>query len=206
MLIIQHRINTTQDLSKVPPDRGVELDLREDGSRLVLQHDPCRGGEDFENYLKHYKHAFMVVNIKSEGLEELALPLLRKYAVKDYFFLDLSLPALVRCMRAKQKNIAVRFSEYESFEQCLTFKDKAKWVWVDCFHGVPYGLRDYSHLAKHFKLCIVSPELQGYSTRHIGTFRKALSGYRIDAICTKYPKAWIRLPWESHSEKSHSAG
>jgi len=51
---IAHRINTIEELGKIPREYGVELDLRDFGDRLILQHDPFKDGEDFEEYLKHY--------------------------------------------------------------------------------------------------------------------------------------------------------
>ena len=48
MEFIAHRINTIEELKQVPTEYGVELDLRDFGERLVLQHDPFKDGEDFE--------------------------------------------------------------------------------------------------------------------------------------------------------------
>ena len=69
MLYVAHRINTAAQLSDVPPEYGVELDLRDRGDRLVLQHDPFKDGEDFETYLRHYRHRLMILNVKSERIE-----------------------------------------------------------------------------------------------------------------------------------------
>ena len=64
MQFIAHRINTIDELKKVPTNFGVELDLRDYGNRLILQHDPFTDGEDFEEYLKHNNHGLMILNIK----------------------------------------------------------------------------------------------------------------------------------------------
>ncbi|MDG0794535.1 hypothetical protein OMP38_29615 [Cohnella ginsengisoli] len=64
MEYIAHRINTVAELKMVPHEYGVELDLRDYGDRLILQHDPFTDGEDFEEYLKHYQHGTMILNIK----------------------------------------------------------------------------------------------------------------------------------------------
>ena len=50
--MIAHRINTLDELKKLPLSCGVELDLRDHGERLIMQHDPFTDGEDFEDYLK----------------------------------------------------------------------------------------------------------------------------------------------------------
>lgn len=69
MEFITHRINIIDELKQVPFEYGVELDLRDYGDRLILQHDPFKDGEDFEEYLKHYNHRTMILNIKSERVE-----------------------------------------------------------------------------------------------------------------------------------------
>ncbi len=190
MLFIRHRINTLADLQTVPAHMGIELDLRERGNELILQHDACADGERFEDLLKAYRHAFMIVNVKCEGVEDAALALLKKYKVRDYFFLDLSFPALMNLAKQGEKNVAVRFSEREPLEACLAAKDLARWVWVDCFTRLPLEGKSYAELSKHFKLCIVSPELQRHDPARIDEFKKLLAPYSIDAVCTKHPDRW----------------
>ena len=51
MKYISHRVNTIDDLIKTPKEYGVERDLRDLGDRIILQHDPFKGGQDFEKYL-----------------------------------------------------------------------------------------------------------------------------------------------------------
>lgn len=192
MLYIRHRINSLAQLATVPPHMGIELDLRPNGSQLILQHDAFGAGERFEDLLKAYRHAFMIVNVKSEGVEDAALALLKQYNVRDYFFLDLSFPTLVRLARQGENNVAVRFSEHEPLEACLAAKDLARWVWVDCFTRLPLDQNSYAALSKHFKLCVVSPELEHHDPSRIDEFKKLLAPYAIDAVCTKYPDRWQR--------------
>src|SRR5215813_649397 len=94
MLYIAHRINTVEQLKQVPVECGVELDLRDSGDRLILQHDPFSTGEDFEEYLHHWRHRLMILNIKSERIEHRVLELIKQFAVRDYFFLDSSFPMI----------------------------------------------------------------------------------------------------------------
>ena len=91
MEFISHRINTIDELINTPNNFGVELDLRDYGDKIILQHDPFLPGEDFEKYLKYYKHGTMILNVKSERIELRILDLLKKYNVKKYFFLVFSL-------------------------------------------------------------------------------------------------------------------
>ncbi len=190
MLYIRHRINTVKDLKTVPADMGIELDVRYEGDKLILHHDPFVTGELFEDLLKEYNHKMIILNVKTEGIEEEVLRLIKKYNVKDYFFLDVSFPALIKLVKAGENNIAVRFSEYEPIEQCLSVKGMVHWVWVDCFNKLPLDDKSYKDLKSHFKICLVSPELQKYPTDRINEFKSIVKNYDIDAVCTKVPDLW----------------
>ncbi len=187
MEIIVHRINTVAELKNVPPEYGVELDLRDRGDRLILQHDPFKGGDDFEEYLKHYRHGTMILNVKSERIEPRVLELVRQYNVKDYFFLDSSFPMMMTLALQGVKNSAVRFSEYEGLDTVLALKGLVRWVWVDCFTRLPIDGENYRRLKDAgFNVCLVSPELQGRPDDLDG-YRAYLRRENIvfDAVCTK---------------------
>lgn len=169
---------------------GIEVDIRYNRNELILQHDAFKSGEPFESLLKEYNHAFIILNIKSEGIEDETTSLISKYGIKDYFFLDLSFPALIKLTKRGERNIAVRFSEYEPLEQALVLKGKVNWVWVDCFNKLPIDGNSYNELKKYFKICLVSPELQNHPIAMIDEFKKLITGYNIDAVCTKAPDLW----------------
>ena len=187
MEFISHRINTIDELRNVPTDCGVEIDLRDNGDRLILAHDPFKDGEDFEDYLKHYHHGTMILNIKSERIEHRTLELLQKYEIKKYFFLDSSFPMIYLLTKAGEHNIAVRYSEYEGLDTILNMKNKVKWVWVDCFSKLPINQESFALLKNAgFKLCLVSPELQGQDEK-LEEYKSYLQSEKIefDAICCK---------------------
>lgn len=190
MLYIAHRINTIAQLEEVPVEYGVELDLRDHGSRLILQHDPFTDGEDFEEYLRHYRHGLMILNIKSERIEHRVLELVQKYRVPDYFFLDSSFPMIRLLSQQGEKKIAVRFSEFEPIESALALAGAVDWVWVDCFTKMPLDEQTASRLKEHFKLCAVSPELQKRPVTEIPAYAAELRPYTVDAVCTKRPELW----------------
>jgi len=195
MEYIAHRINTIEELKQIPSEYGVELDLRDYGRRLILQHDPFKDGEDFEEYLKHYNHGTMILNIKSERIEFKVLDLIKKYNIKKYFFLDSSFPMIYLLTNSGEKNIALRFSEYEGLDTILNMKSKVKWVWVDCFTRLSITKKDYNILKQNgFNLCLVSPELQNQEHKLL-EYKKYLIKEQIvfDAICTKMYniKKWI---------------
>ena len=53
MLYIAHRINTIEELKSVPLEFGVELDLRDNGNQIIIQHDPFKDGTNFEEIATH---------------------------------------------------------------------------------------------------------------------------------------------------------
>jgi hypothetical protein len=187
MKFIAHRINTVEELKKIPTEYGVELDLRDRGERLILQHDPFKDGEDFEEYLKHYHHGLMILNIKSERIEHRVLELVHKYNVREYFLLDSSFPMIFLLSNEGEKNIALRFSELEGLDTILSMKGKVKWVWVDCFTKLPIDNKNFQILKEAgFQLCLVSPELQKRES-DLADYKDYLhrEGVLFDAICTK---------------------
>lgn len=191
MQYIAHRINTAAALAAVPPEYGVELDLRDRGVRLILQHDPFADGEDFDSYLPHYRHGLMILNVKSERIEPRVLELVRAANVPDYFFLDCSFPMIRWLVSRGERKIAVRFSEFEPVESALALAGQVEWVWVDCFTKMPLTPDVYAKLKEAgFKLCGVSPELQGRPVETIAAYAEELRPYPLDAICTKRPDLW----------------
>lgn len=184
---IAHRINTIEELKALPQEFGVELDLRDYGDHLILQHDPFVKGVRFDEYLKHYQHGTMILNIKSERIEQHALELLRKFNIIDYFFLDSSFPMIYQLSKQGETRCAIRFSEFEGMDTVLKMKDKVEWVWVDCFSRLPITKENYQTLkSSGFKLCLVSPELQSRE-KDIEQYKEQLldAGIIFDAICTK---------------------
>ncbi len=192
MLYIAHRINKASQLRQVPVEYGIELDLRDHGDRIVLQHDPYiqADAEDFEEFLAGYSHSTIILNIKSERIEWKVLELLKQFSIVNYFFLDSSFPMIRALNKSGERQIAVRFSEFEPIESVVALAGQVEWVWVDCFSKLPLDDNSYPRLRQHFKTCIVSPELQGHSLDMIPLFAEQLRSYPVDAICSKRPDLW----------------
>lgn len=188
MHFIAHRINQLEALRQVPAQFGCEIDLRDRGERLILQHDPFKDGEDAEPFFAEYNnHGTLILNVKSERIEDTILPLMQKYKIENYFFLDSSLPMIVNLTKRGEKRIALRYSEFETIETVLNFSGLVEWVWIDCFTRLSLDQKDYQRLKEaNFKLCLVSPELQG-RPEDIAPYKKQMADDDIvmDAICTK---------------------
>lgn len=208
MEVILHRINTSDKLKDASKNMGIEIDIRYHENDLILHHDPFHHHENkkpekFEEFLKSWGHkGIMILNLKSEGLEDECIRLMNQYKIKKWFFLDMSMPYFVRYAELAAANsiegfgpdnLAVRFSEKEAIEYALKFRSKAGWVWVDCFTYMPLD-KEISQLLKSngFKTCLVSPELQKHDPAHIEKFKEILKtqGISLDAVCTKYPDLW----------------
>lgn len=201
MLYICHRINTIEELEKVPENCGVEVDLRDDlDGNVYIEHNPFAKGENFESYLKRYsKRKEMILNIKSERIEYAVLELLEKYKITSYFFLDSSFPMIATLTQQGNSQIALRFSEYEGMDLLENMEGKVRWVWVDCFTKMPLTIENYERIKKMgYKICIVSPELQGQKEK-IETYAEYLKNNKLipDAVCTKQYN--IEL-WEKYFE------
>jgi hypothetical protein len=185
-----HRINTIKELKQIPEKYGVEIDLRDnqESSNIHLCHDPFELGEDFEEFLMNYNHSFIILNVKSERIEWKIIDLLKKYNIENYFFLDSSFPMIYQLANKGERNIAIRFSEYEGLDTIINMKNKVSWVWVDCFTKNPLTLEIYKILKEmNYKLCFVSPELQQQPEKleeYKVFFKK--NNIVFDMICTKH--------------------
>ncbi|ACA86278.1 phosphatidylinositol-specific phospholipase C/glycerophosphodiester phosphodiesterase family protein [Shewanella woodyi] len=195
MIIVKHRINTRTILATTPHNQGVEIDIRTIGNRLILQHDPFTAGEALEQWLQEYKHKLLILNVKEEGLEHQIIEMMNQYNISNYFFLDQSVPFLIRTAKLGEKRCAVRVSEYESIETALSLQGLVDWVWIDSFN-TPYITSDMVHTLKkaNYKICLVSPELHSLNRgSEIITVKQRIKNFKhmIDAVCTKYPQRWL---------------
>ena len=194
MKLISHRRNTVSELLATDSKYGIEVDIRSKGDRLIIHHDPFVAGESFNEWIDAYRHGTLILNVKEEGLEARLIALMQSKGIADYFFLDQSFPFLVKWSKAGEHRCAVRVSEFESIETALTLAGKVDWVWVDCFTRFPLSEHDARSLKDAgFKLCLVSPELQGRDANveipHLVSLLKERN-IAADAVCTKHTNLW----------------
>jgi len=194
MKLIAHRRNTLDELLATDPKYGIEVDIRSQGDRLIIHHDPFVEGTSFDEWIQAYQHGTLILNVKEEGLESRLIALMSAFSIEDYFFLDQSFPFLIKGAKAGHARAAVRVSEFETIDTALTLAGKVNWVWVDCFTKFPLSTNDASRLKDAgFKLCLVSPELQGRDPHiEIPQLAALLRDRNIicDAICTKQAALW----------------
>jgi len=160
MQIICHRINTISELKTIPQEYGVEIDIRAYGTKLILNHEAYEYGDELEEYLKHFNHAFIIFNVKEAGVEQEVISLAEKYNIENYFLLDVEFPFIYKATRKNNfKKIAIRFSEAEPIEMALAQRGFLDWVWVDTNTKLPLDRYAYNKLKQaNFKFCLVCPE------------------------------------------------
>ena len=197
MELIYHRRNSVDSIIAADTKYGVEVDIRSYGDDLIIHHDPFSPGILFSEWLAHYKHGTLILNVKEEGLESRLTKLMYDKEITNYFFLDQSFPFLIKWSKAGERRCAVRVSEYESIETALVLSKEIDWVWIDCFSKFPLTSVEYKTLkSAGFKLCLVSPELQGRDpVMGITSMANFLieNHMVMDAVCTKRPDLWEKM-------------
>lgn len=194
MEIIAHRCNSIKKLIETPKRLGVEVDIRSYGADLIIHHDPFEKGVLFEDWLKNFSHETLILNVKEEGLEEKLIYLMESKGINKYFFLDQSFPFLLKYKNLCAGRCAVRLSEFEAIQTVLNLSGQVNWVWVDSFSSFPIGKSELIDLKEaNFKICIVSPELQGKEPEvEIPRLKELLQSFdiTIEAVCTKRYDIW----------------
>jgi len=197
MTIIAHRINTIEELQELPPDYGVEIDIRAYNGRLILSHDPYQDGEALEEFLAEVGNRFVVFNIKESGIEDDVVDLAARYEVTEYFLLDVEFPYIYAASRESSfGKMAIRFSEAEPLAAAIENADFVDWVWVDTNTQLPLHRNNYRKLSEAgYRICLVSPGRWGRPEDidpYISTLQN--EGINIDAVMTSTDNAekWKR--------------
>lgn len=202
MQIIIHRINKINNLKEIPQKYGVEIDVRGYGDKILLNHDPIDDPTKYdglEEYLRNFKHAFIIFNIKESGYEQRIIDIAEKYGIpkEKYFLLDVEFPYLYRSTRKEGiREIAVRYSEAEPIEmaeaQIINNQPLLDWVWIDTNTTLPLDKNIINKL-KPFKTCLVCPERWGRS-QDIKSYAKKIKelDFQLDAVMTslRYAEQW----------------
>ena len=191
--LIVHRVNSIEILNSIDTTLGCEIDIRTDGSKLILNHNPFKKGDNLVDYLDEYHHGTLVLNIKETGIESIVLKEVQKRNIKSYFLLDVEMPYSIKAFIKNEKNLAVRFSEYEPIENVDIFKNKFNWIWVDSVTKVPISDENFQTINK-FNVCVVCPSLWKRSD-DINKEKYKLSKYNFDNLKVitkhKYIDTWL---------------
>jgi len=197
MDIIVHRVNKIKLLKNIHINYGVEIDVRDSGKTLVIQHDPFKKGLQLHKFLSSYKQkGLLLIDVKSEGIEYQILKILKKFKIRNFFFLNSTYPVIIELIK-KKKNF-IRVSDFESFENIYRLKNNIKWIWLEIFNKMYLTKKQILYLKKKtINVCLVSPELHGGNVNDIFRIQKIIKNNKIqiDAICVKqkFIKYWDQL-------------
>lgn len=166
---------------------GIETDIRDCSGRLVISHNPPKGNEMlveefFSLYQSYHIDAFLALNIKADGLQDLLIPLIERYRIKNYFCFDMSVCDTIPYIE-KGLKIASRSSEFEPY---LPFYDHSVAVWVDYFKGNTDIFEEIAKYTDDGKYAyIVSSELHKLPHENMWKVLKNITGDFY--LCTDYP-------------------
>jgi glycerophosphoryl diester phosphodiesterase len=173
---------------------GVEIDLREFDSNLVLSHDfPSVNSEKIEHIDEVWKllnsNITVAYNIKEDGLSNLLKQFLDQCNIHNQFAFDMSVSESVK-YKYLGIETAVRVSEIEpvNLEHFAT-NDGIKKIWLDSFK-TDWWIHDLKTLEalRGSQIFIVSPELHGRDPQKVWSQGKSLLAENFDIyICTDHP-------------------
>ena len=195
MEIIIHRINKISELKKIPIEFGTEIDIRANGSQLILNHEPKKKGDKFEDYLENYKNGTLVLNIKESGIEDEVIKKIKIFKkIKSFFLLDVEIPYLFQSLKNNNKYCAIRTSYYEPLSSNQKFKKIFNWLWIDTIKMISFNNKFEKEILKNFKKCLVCPERWGKPQQikiYKNYFKK--NNIHLDAVMTsmRYSKKWL---------------
>ena len=170
---------------------GVETDIRDSQNELVISHDIASGDDlllkdFFELYSEVGDNLPLAINVKSDGLQDRLLTLLKNYNVHNYFVFDMSVPDHYVYSKKNIKSFT-RHSEIEPHPPLLK---ESKGVWLDQFIDDWVSVEVIERYIEMDKdVCIVSPELHG---RDYNKAWEKYSKVTFDSknsiyICTDFP-------------------
>tara|TARA_Y100000389_G_scaffold68820_1_gene65354 strand:+ start:8253 stop:8816 length:564 start_codon:yes stop_codon:yes gene_type:complete len=182
-------------LRKISTFFGTEIDIRSNGSKLILNHEPNTKGDKLEDYLSEYKHGTLILNIKEAGIENEVIKKVKQAKINSYFLLDVEYPYIFKSIKKKQKNIAIRFSEIESINNAKLLQKNFNWIWIDTITKLPIN-KENLKVIKKYNSCVVCPERWG-RPREIKSYWKKMIKLKFvpNAIMCeeKYANMWNNL-------------
>lgn len=148
---------------------GLETDIRDHLSALVINHDPptltdpALSATSILTRLAEVKSgAPVALNVKSDGLVPLLQRECEALASLNYYCFDMSWPQLLLFVRSGIP-VALRVSEWESLDYSLFARLGIPIrVWLDAFESEWWlGSPEIDELCKRGQVSVVSPEIHG---------------------------------------------
>ena len=178
---------------------GIETDIRDVGSQIVIEHDAFQPGTTTLEQLFDFAatngcKGVLGLNIKADGLVDAVVEMLERFGLDRHFFFDMSIPETLRYLRRTGERTFLRYSDCEIPDATLV--TRAGGLWIDCFEPgrddvVADGLAYAQERGLPF--CLVSPELHKREPEEYWTrFLPMVSDSKY--ICTDFPdRVWAAL-------------
>ncbi len=184
---------------------GFESDVRDYRGRMVISHDiaddSCQDAEEVFQWLAaHGDRACFAINVKADGLKDMLKEKLERYAIKNYFLFDMSVPQMVEYSEAGLRF----FTRQSEYEEQPTMYQQAAGIWMDGFESMDWVTEELlkSHMGLGKEVCLVSPELHKRTDRR--QFWERLGSWDIDRskvlLCTDCPDEARRF-FRMHSRR-----
>ena len=171
-------------------DYGIELDVRDKSSKIVISHDPPNNQfilleELLYFYSSNFKKTTIALNIKSDGIALELKKLINEFKIHNYFTFDMSIPEMVQ-----YKTYGLKFfSRLSEFENDPILIDEAEGIWLDSFSKEWYNdIAIIKLLESQKSLCIVSSELHGRDNTKLWEMIKNINGHEKLVLCTDNPE------------------
>lgn len=166
---------------------GIETDIRDFGTEIVISHDPAIGGElALEELFEAFAHSesTLALNIKSDGLSHKLAKIIPESERSHYFAFDMSGPEYF-----KYGELGIRtFDRRSEFETGFGTGKKPDGIWLDAFTRDSWMLEWLAGGdGETIDTVVVSPELHGRP--HLDFWRglKELNVTDKLSICTDFP-------------------
>ena len=197
MKVYRHRVNSIDELLQTSRSFGVEIDIRTWGEEIIVTHDPFVYTElSLSLFLQSYRHNGIILNVKEEGLENRVQEILAINGVSDYFFLDQTIPYMLKLLNKGENRTSHKLSDIESIENLKLIQPKPGWVWVDSWSGSWEHLRQIEEVNKlGYRTCLCSPDVHRADyLAELNSLQRMIKDMNLsfDAVCTKYPEKWSK--------------
>jgi hypothetical protein len=176
---------------------GTETDVRDSLGDLVICHDipaPGKSHLTLSELLSMYSLIFknknkptLALNIKSDGLGDLLLQLLKSYPQVIYFCFDMSVPELFRYI----KSGLISFTRQSEFEKYPSLYEESAGIWMDIFTTEWFSADIVKqHIANGKRLSFVSSELHKRDENTLWSFIKENNFHLSESLilCTDFPE------------------
>jgi hypothetical protein len=146
---------------------GIETDVRDRGSELLISHDSPTGdqmslGELLDAWTERGGETPIALNVKADGLGARVATTVEEVAVDPLFVFDMSVPDLVAWTSGPGAAVPA-YTRWSDLEPDPVLLDRTRGLWLDAFTNdfwwSPADLAE--HLEAGRGVVIVSPELHG---------------------------------------------